>query len=185
MRTISATNLKSGPIKLLIRNVLLPSYRTKKGLDCDSFRDQLESLSNKIASLEATGASASVAAREVEDEVNSKVNSQPEANATSAPDAVGESLGEINIEINVESKATEYVMGVNAYLPPWSVMEQASSKCRPPDGLVEAMLQVQKFVATFGRTKCPTHVDGAEHLPGPCNVCGTYPLSSHIPDSVT
>ena len=151
----------------------------------DSFRDQLKSLSNRVASLEATVAPAPVAARELEDKINGKVDSQSKANATPVPEATGAALGEVNIEVDFKPKVTEYVIDIAIDLPPWSVMEQNSMHYPLPDSFVKAGLHVHNTFATFARMDCLTHVRGAEHLPGPCEVCKTSPFLTHVLGRVT
>ena len=124
-----------------------------------------------------------VAAREFEDKVNSKVDSQPEANAVPVLEATGAALSEVNIEVDFKPKVTEYVMDDQIQVPPWSFTEQTlkwSVRDGYQDGFVEAVLHVHKCMATSARMLCRTHVRGAEHLPGPCNVCKTNPLLTHV-----
>ena len=172
--------LKNWSDKIASQERLVHELRTDRKLEREIFCDRLKGLSDRITSLEAKVAQVPVAVREFEDKVNSKVDSQPEANVTPVSEDVGDALGEFDSKVDLEPSATEYVMDVQIPVPPWSFTEQTSMTGGYPDGFVEAVLHVHKCIATGVRGLCRTRVEGAEHLPGPCNVCKTSPLLTHV-----
>ena len=177
--------LKKWSDKIVSQERLVPELENERKQTVDSFRDQLKSLSNRVASLEAAVAPAPVAARELGDKINDKVDCQPKANAVPVPEATGEALGEVNIEVDFKPKVTEYVMDVTANIPPWFVLEHDLINYPLPDSFVKAALHVHNTFATSARIACQTHVVGAEHSPGPCDVCKTSPFLTNVLGRVT